>query len=173
MANQSVQNCWMVSKNVISPWGLSMLGLTQGWQQEGQLQRVSISDGWEHLQDTHPLTDSSEMDRQVPIKTGWDTFELEGLGALWDVWHPFYFICLNHHSFLIMVTCVLLAVFLDSGMKPGYLEKTTRERHVNVGKCLGWNQTHNLPALRPLNSKERKQRSDWLVFYFICLSFFS
>lgn len=54
--------------NITSQRGLSELGLTQGLQLEGQLQRVSVCDGWEHLQDAHPLTNSSEMDRQEPRK---------------------------------------------------------------------------------------------------------
>lgn len=132
-----------------------------GPQQEGHLQSVSVRDGWEHLQDARPLTNAPEMNRQEPIKTECETFEFEGLAALWGVWHP--------PLFLIMVTWVLPAMFLDCGTKP---QKTTTEAHVNVGKGLAWNQTHNLPAQRPPNSKQRKELSDWLVFNFICLLFF-
>lgn len=78
---------------------------------------------------THPLTNYSDMDRQVPAKTGCDAFELEGLGALWDVWHPFNFIRLNHHLFLIMASSNQVTMFVDCGMKPVYLENTTREGH--------------------------------------------
>lgn len=83
---------------------------------------------------------------------------------MWDVCHPFNCLCLNH-LFLIMVTGA-------SGHGSG-LWTETRVPGANHKRrtCERRTQTHNLPALKPLNCKQRKRLSDWLVFYFICLLF--
>lgn len=109
-----------------------MLGGTQGRSKKVNVQ-VSPSVTEQDISRTHIPPQTLLRQTDTCLEEG--TSEFEGLAALGDVSHPFYFIRLNHHLFLITVTWVLLAMLMGCGIKPVYLEKTTREGHVNEGKA--------------------------------------
>lgn len=71
-----------------------------------------------------------------------------------------------------MVTWALLVHVSGLWNETSVPGENHKRRTCERRKGLVWNETHNLPALRPLNSKQSKQLSDWLVFYFIGRSFF-
>lgn len=108
------------------------------------------------------------MNTRVPTKGECDTFELEGLGVLRNLWQAFNCQPPFTPSY---GPRGATGYVLDCGKKPGNLHENHKRRTCERRIGPGWNQTHNLPALRPLKHKQRKQSSDWLVLFYVLYFF--
>lgn len=154
--SETVERCG----NVASQRGLSGPGLTRGsqedrlWWRRTSARRTPPHQPWCSLITRWDITSKKtilQMNTHGPVKMECD---------LWNVIST-----LHHHLFLTMVAGVLLGMFWTVEWNQETWMKTTG-RTCERRKGPGWNQTHNLPALSPLNNKTKEAHFCRLAAFF-------